>query len=91
MESLDIGNDIEGNNMCNDWTVIFCKYVMDDLLNGSFCHLSEIDDECMNIFSVSIFIAEIMILTTLCTSCFLLSTQIKSIQIKSNKESNDTI
>ena len=53
--SLDIGNDIEGNGRCNDWMETFVEYNVDDQLDGSDSHLSEIDEKCLSIFSVSIF------------------------------------
>ena len=76
--------------MCNDWVETFCEYNIDDQLNGSIFHLSEMDEECLGIFSVSIFIV-MMIMYKLCNSCFLLTIQMKSIQIKSNNESDDHI
>ena len=53
--SLDNGNDLEENDMCNDWVENFCEYSIDKQLDGSVCHLFEMDEECMGIFSVSIF------------------------------------
>ena len=52
---LDIGNDIEEDDICNDWTEPFCNYVTCDQLDGSVCHLSENDEECLGIFLVGIF------------------------------------
>ena len=52
--SLENGNGFEGNDMCSDWVEIFCEYNIDDRLDGSICHLSEMDEECLSIFSVSI-------------------------------------
>ena len=52
---LEIGNDIEGNDICNDWMEMFCECDIDDQLDGSVCHLLEIGEECLGIFSVSIF------------------------------------
>ena len=52
--SLGSHNDFEGNYLCNDWAEIFCEYNMDDILVGSICHMSEMDEECLGIFLVSI-------------------------------------
>ena len=53
--SLEIGNDIEGNDICCDWMETFCECNIDDQLNGSVFHLSEMGEECLGIFLVSIF------------------------------------
>ena len=53
--SLENGNDFEGNVMCNDWAELFCEYNIHVQLDGSVCHLSKMDEECLGIFSVSIF------------------------------------
>ena len=49
------GNDFEGNDMCNDWVESFCEYYINDQLDGSVCHLAEMDEKFLGIFSVSIF------------------------------------
>ena len=51
---LDNGNDFKENDMCHDLVDVFCEYNMNDQLDGSVCHLSEMDEECLGIFSVSI-------------------------------------
>ena len=53
--SLEIGNDIEVYDICNDWMETFCEYDIDDQLDGSVCHVSEIDEEWLGMFSLSIF------------------------------------
>ena len=75
---LENGNDFEENDMCNDWA------------EASVCHLSEMDEECLGVFSVSMFII-MMIIYKLCDSYFLLTEQMKSKQIKPNNESDDHI
>ena len=42
--SLENGNDVKGNDICNDWAETFCEYNIDDQLDGSVCHLSEMDE-----------------------------------------------
>ena len=48
--SLQIGNDIERNDTCNDGIETFCEYDIDDKLDRSVCHLSEMDEECLGAF-----------------------------------------
>ena len=43
---LDNGNDFEGSDMCNDRVETFCENNINDQLDGSVCHLPEIDEEC---------------------------------------------
>ena len=43
--SRENGDDLEGNDMCNNWAETFCEYNVDDQLHGSVCHLSEMDEE----------------------------------------------
>ena len=42
--SLENGNDFDKNNICNDWTETFCEYNIEYKLDGSVCHLSEMDE-----------------------------------------------
>ena len=53
--SLENGNEFEGNNICNDWAATFCEHDIDDQLDGSVCHLSEMDEQYLGICSVSVF------------------------------------
>ena len=53
--SLENGDDFEGNDIFNYWVETFCEYNIDDQLDGFVRHLSRIDEECLGIFSVSIF------------------------------------
>ena len=53
--SAEISDDIEGNDIVNYWSGTFCEYDIDDQLDVSVCHLSEIDEEYIDIFHVSIF------------------------------------
>ena len=48
-------NDFEGNDTCNDWMETFCEYNIDDQFDEFLSHLSEMDEECLGIFLVSIF------------------------------------
>ena len=41
--SLENGNDFDGNDICNDWAEAFCENNINDQLDGSVCHLSEMD------------------------------------------------
>ena len=58
--SLENGNDFEGNEMYNDWVETFSEYNIDDQLDGSIGHVSEMNEECLGIFSVSILIIMIL-------------------------------
>ena len=53
--SLELGDDIEGIDICDDWTVTFYEYDIVYQHDGSVCCLSEIDEKCFGIVSVSIF------------------------------------
>ena len=62
--SAEISDDIEGNDTCNDWSGKFCEYDIDDQLDGTVCHLSEIDEEFIDIFQVSTLMVEVMMMWT---------------------------
>ena len=59
--SLENGNDFKGNDMCNDCVETYCEYNIENQLGGSICHLSEMDEECLDIFSVTILIVMMII------------------------------
>ena len=45
LNSAEISDDIEGNEIASDWTEMFCEYNIDDQLDGSLCYLSQSDEE----------------------------------------------
>ena len=46
---LELGNDIKGNDMCNDWMETFHEYGIDDQLDGSVRHFLENNEEFLGI------------------------------------------
>ena len=88
--SLEIGDEIEKKDIFNDWMSLFCENNVDDELDGYVCHLLVIGEDWLGMFFVSIFDCGDGT-QNLCTSWFLWSIQIKSIQMKYSKDSNDHI
>ena len=76
--SAEISHDIEGNGIGNDWSGNFCEFDIDDQLNGSVCNVSEVNEESIEIYSMSILISNVftddLILPHV---CFHLKNQVK--------------
>ena len=63
--SDEIKYDIEVNDMSNDWSENLHEYDIDDQLDGSDSHFSEIDAESIDISQGSILIAHMMMVCTI--------------------------
>ena len=71
---------LEGNDISNDWLGVFYEYDINDQLDGSVCHLSEIDEEYIDVFQVSTLIIKVMMIWASSYYLMLISTNTNQVQ-----------